>query len=655
MAAAARLALPSLALVALGCAPASPPATGGTPVTPRAIFASFDAMNEERARTTVDPSAIPTFLDLFDRASCADGARTMWPSNTAPSHAALWTGVYGNVNGVVANEQVPLPWAEFSLVEQQSGFDARQLGAEPIWISTARAGRSAVAHQVTQVGEPGRWLPGGGRDTAAVRRDSSAIASPRLLMLNGYTGGAGPRLLTTARSPARRIVSWLRIEELGAVGVPLMETSWAVGRDSLHALFFGTDAYREVIVSPVRDVGLGVRVRPAPVERAPLEGRELARYFSDVLWLRVPEGRMGFYFRLWELAPDLSGWQLFQSGGAVIRTNHREALAAYEDSVGGFVGGPAGVLLREAGPTLEQRGDGTAELKYLESAELQTRQFTRGSAWLWRTRRPDLQTEYFSLADGLDHTWLGAVSPGVPGHDRDLGSRINAMRSRGWALVDRRLAGLVELARESSALLVVSGDHGMRPTWRVFHVNTALRDAGLLAADAQGRPDLSRSQAISSNGYYVNVNRIERKGGIVPAGRAGQVADSVVSVLRASRGPDGTPIVTRTWRPIPDDTLGIGGPAGGDVYFSLAPGYAYSSVLRDSVTTTKTPGGSHGFPSIERDMRTVLCATGPGVGGRRLPSARTIDAAPTVSAWLGIQPPMDARGVSLLGAMRSLR
>jgi arylsulfatase A-like enzyme len=32
---------------------------------------------------------------------------------------------------------------------------------------------------------------------------------------------------------------------------------------------------------------------------------------------------------------------------------------------------------------------------------------------------------------------------------------------------------------------------------------------------------------------------------------------------------------------------------------------------------------------------------------------RVIDAAPTVSAWLGIPPPADARGVSLLEAMRT--
>lgn len=193
----------------------------------------------------------------------------------------------------------------------------------------------------------------------------------------------------------------------------------------------------------------------------------------------------------------------------------------------------------------------------------------------------------------------------------------------------------------------------MRATWRFFHVNTVLRQAGLLAADGSGRPDLSRTRAISSNGYYVNVNRVERKGGIVPPDRADRVADSVIQVLRAARGPDGAPVVTGIWRPEPEDTMGVGGPSGGDVYFGLAPGYYYSSALKDSVSTTRAPAGSHGFPSIERDMHTVLCAIGPGVGGRRLSTARVIDGAPTVSAWLGIPAPADARGVSLLEVMKA--
>jgi hypothetical protein len=629
--------------LALGCAPSSRPA-GPEPATPRAILVSFDAMNEERARRTVDPSAIPTLLAFFNEASCADGARPMWPSLTAASHAALWTGAYGDVNGVVANTMTPLPWSQFSLVETASGFDARQLRAEPIWIAAIRQGKRVVAHHVTQVGYPGRWRPEGGRDTALARRDSTAIGDARAFLINGYTGGAEPRLLTGSRNPLHPAPAWTGVSAPGA-----REASWTIGRDSVFALF---GAGPEVLVNRIRDAATAVRVRPAPPEQAPLEGRALARYFSEVLWFPEPGGRRsGVYFRLWKVAPDRADYELYQSGRSVTWTNQPQVIAGYEAVVGGFVGNTAWNLMRDAGPPIERGGDGTAELKYLETAELETRQFMRGSEWTWKIRNPELQVDYFSLADDLDHSWYGLVAGPAPGVSEEAARKITAMRSRGWALVDRRLAALRALARESGALLVVSGDHGMRPIGRLFHVNSVLRNAGLLVADSAGRPDLSRTRAIS-NGYFVTVNRIGRKGGIVPPERVNRIVDSVIAALRQARGPDGSAIVTEIRRPAIPDPLGLGGPAGGDVYFGLAPGYYYSSALNDSISTGRSPFANHGFPSTDPDMQTVLCAEGPGIGGRRLPPARVIDAAPTVSAWLGIRPPADARGRSLLEAMR---
>ncbi|MGH7559504.1 MAG: alkaline phosphatase family protein [Gemmatimonadales bacterium] len=496
-----RAGLAIIAAGALGCAASGPPATDQPePAARRAILVSFDALSEERARNTVDHGSIPNFLELFAEASCADGARPMWPSVTAASHAALWTGVYGDVNGVVANNQAPLPWSEFSLTDLRSGFEARELRAEPIWITAARAGRRVVGHHVTQAGEPGRWRPEGGRETDGVRRDSAALADPDLFLANGYSGGPDARILSRTRDSVRSASGWKSLDRLGPIGVPLREVSWSIGDDSLHALFFGSDAYREALVSPARDAARGVRVRPAPVEQAPLEGRELARHFSEPLWMGTPEGAAGVYFRLWSLAPDLSSFELLQTPRSVVRTNSAGALAEYQDAVGPFVGNPVTAVLGRTGPTLPQGGDGSAELKYLETAELQTRQFIRGSEWAWRQRRPALQAEYFSLADGLDHTWFGYVASGVPGVDPALAARIAALRNRGWALVDRRLASLLALAREGNALLVVAGDHGMRAVWRFFHVNVALRHAGLLGVDERGRPDLRRTQAITNAG-----------------------------------------------------------------------------------------------------------------------------------------------------------
>jgi hypothetical protein len=50
-------------------------------------------------------------------------------------------------------------------------------------------------------------------------------------------------------------------------------------------------------------------------------------------------------------------------------------------------------------------------------------------------------------------------------------------------------------------------------------------------------------------------------------------------------------------------------------------------------------------------MHTILCAAADSIPRHRIGPARTIDVAPTVTAWLEIVPPRDARGTSLLERM----
>ena len=71
------------------------------------------------------------------------------------------------------------------------------------------------------------------------------------------------------------------------------------------------------------------------------------------------------------------------------------------------------------------------------------------------------------------------------------------------------------------------------------------------------------------------LNRVAWRDGIVaPDRRRRGVLDSVERALRrGARRRTATPIVVRTWRANAPgaDSLGLGGPAGGDVYFDLAP------------------------------------------------------------------------------------
>ncbi|HEY9226246.1 MAG TPA: hypothetical protein VIP11_06350, partial [Gemmatimonadaceae bacterium] len=180
-------------------------------------------------------------------------------------------------------------------------------------------------------------------------------------------------------------------------------------------------------------------------------------------------------------------------------------------------------------------------------------------------------------------------------------------------------------------------------------------DAGLLAADSSGRIDLARTQAAATRGWWISVNRDTRRGGIVPRDSIDAVLRRVEQALRAARDSTGQPIVTQIWRSDSPgaDTLGLGGPAGGDLYYGLARGfYPNANAQGRAVSWMPTPRGEHGFPSIDRDMWPALCIQAPGFAAKQLGAVRTIDIAPTVSEWLGVSPPSQARGKSLLGEMK---
>ena len=643
------------ASIVAACAPAAPPAATPAAAARRAIVVSFDALSERRMRETVDAGAVPAFRALFDGGACTDGARPAFPSLTSPGHAAIWTGAYGNVTGIAANVQPVLPQPEHTLLETTSGYSAEALRAEPLWLAAAASGLTVYGHHVTQApGAPG-YRPVRGPDARLDARRAAAeslLALPRLQVVNGYNARVAPsRALTERQAPPRPAAGWRNLERLGPTRLPL-EIAWAVGTDSLFGLLYGRERIDRVLVSRTRDAAAGVVAIAAPVERAPIAGRELGRHFSGAIELPVREGRVFVRARLFEVAPDGSRFLLFVPELDAVAGNRPDVAAAYDAAVGGWYGNSGLILAErgELGTPAAAGGDGTAELRYLETAELMTRQFMRGAEWAWTTQRPALLLDYFPGIDEIDHSPVyGLMNPQAPGYDAARAARLRELRDRAWQLADLQLAQLRRLVGDDeNAALFVSGDHGMRWTWRTFRPNVALAQAGLLVADSAGRIDLSRTRALSPNGYWVMVNRTAWKGGIVPPAEAAAVQAAARRALEAARGTDGQPIVTRLWRGDEADSLGIGGPVGGDLYYDVADGYGWSSQAAGAVASSARPGGAHGYPSVRADMQTVFCAAGAAIGARRLGPGRTIDVAPTVAEWLGARAPADAVGRSRL-------
>ena len=620
----------TLALAALAaCAPPHVEAPAPKSAESRVLLVSFDALNERRALETVPRHNIPSFNALFAGGRCAEYAVPAWPSKTSASHASLWTGVYGDSSGIAANAQPPLPRDQHRITDRVSGYSNQGLRAEPVWLTEALRGRRVVGHHPTQApGAPG--YPGvlstDAVPTTLMRRAEQALASPGLAVLNGYNSQLEPdRILTEDSIAPRPAHGWQGLESLGS-GVEPLELAFTIGQDSVFALLHGDSSYTTITAARTRSAGAGaVSASAQPADRTSPAQQKLARHFSGPLPVGSDSAPATAFLRLFELTPDGSSLTLFMPAVAQVEANRPELVRDYLDATGGWVGNGGRIL-----------NDGTDEgtWRYLESLQLVTRQFMRGSEWGWKERDAQLQLDYFPLIDEVDHRWYGYVAPETPGVADSVRRRVDQWRDHAWALADMRLAHLMQLVARDSSVLVVSGDHGMRPTWRVFRPNVALREAGLLVADSSNRIIAGRTKALAPDGLYISLNTTDWLDGIVTDAERESVLQRAEAALRAVRGADGKPVVTQTWRVNSQDSLGRGGPVGGEIYYETAPGYFWTRALDGPAAGPGRIGADHGYPSISPDMYTVLCAWGPAVPAARVGPARTIDAVRWVLASL---------------------
>jgi len=413
--------------------------------------------------------------------------------------------------------------------------------------------------------------------------------------------------------------------------------------------------YHTIWMATTPDLQEAVSATVQPAEQTSPVGRELARYFSDPLQMETEDGLVYTRFRLFDLdQEDGSQFMLYHPAIHVVESNNDPVLERYRDAVQGWFGNSSTFAYRRGtfGPTLMNGGDGTAENRYLETAELLTRVHQAGAEFLWREGDPVLMADYFPLSDSIDHTLLGYLDPRQPDYDPDLADQVIAFRARVWQLVDLRLQHLLDLAAEADATLFLSGDHGMRATWMQHYPNTILRDAGLLVTDENGEIDLSKTVALSPNGYWISLNRTAWKGGIVPPEQEQDVIRRIIEAMSKATGADGKSLYEEILVASEHPELGIGGPAGGDVYWKEQFGYRGSRFLTDDGAFSKASlGAGHGFDSREPDMHTAFCAYGEAFPAGRIQGVRTIDVVPTISDFLGVPAPAHHTGTTVLAPL----
>ena len=642
----------------------------------RAILLSIDAMNESILRQYLTEDEAPALYRVFDHGACADFARPAFPSVTSAGHASLWTGTYGNRSNVTANSQHVLPRDQYTVLEMQSGYSHDRLSAEPIWITLGKQGLPVAGHHTTQSPyTPGYFPISGQRDESLTRartESEEVLQKDHVMVFNGYNKRLQYDAVLTARDVEWVDAStWQNVEGLLAEPSPKAFRLELEAGPVLYGLVTGdalsgsagagetqpvasNSQYTTIWIGTSPDLQTAVRVTKQPAEQTSPAGRELARYFSAPVRLETEDGPAFTRFRLFDLHDDGTQFMLYHPAIHIVESNNDPVLERYRESVQGWFGNSSTFAYRRGsfGPSLMNGGDGTAENRYLETAELLTRVHQAGAEFLWREGDPVLMADYFPLSDSIDHTLLGYLDPRQPDYDPELAEKVIAFRARVWQLVDLRLQHLLDLADEADATLFLSGDHGMRATWMQHYPNNILRDAGLLVTDENGEIDLSKTVALSPNGYWISLNRTAWQEGIVTPEQEPDVIQRVVEAMSSATGADGQPLYEDLLIASEHPELGVGGPAGGDVYWKEQFGYRGNRFLSDDGAFSRASlGAGHGFDSREPDMHTAFCAYGTDFDAGRIPGVRTIDVVPTIADYLGVTAPANHTGTTVLAPL----
>ena len=257
---------------------------------------------------------------------------------------------------------------------------------------------------------------------------------------------------------------------------------------------------------------------------------------------------------------------------------------------------------------------------YIYTVESDTRR-SEFAAWLIAAKHPRLHTSYFSVLDEVQHDH----GPGTPEVFATI-EAIDGMIDRVW----RAAVGV-----DPRAVICVVSDHGFAPYDKTVSVNVALRRAGLIDVDAEGRVRDWRAMTWGNAVMLKDRN----DAGALSAARAtldALVADAASGVFRYFDNAE-----ARTEGGFPEAAFVVG----------VKPGFAISARVAGALVEPHAPAGTHGLLRELHEMDSAFFVTGGGVPrGRTLDRIDMRDIAPTLARLAGVSLPQ-AQGQDLFAKL----
>jgi len=218
---------------------------------------------------------------------------------------------------------------------------------------------------------------------------------------------------------------------------------------------------------------------------------------------------------------------------------------------------------------------------------------------------------------------------------------------RFYQSLDKMIGRIIKEAGED-ALIVITSDHGAKPSGRQFDPRAILERAGLLVyKEVNGKRviDWSKTKAIPQRSCYIYVNLAGRDpNGIVPPEDYGKVQDAIIKALYDYTDPEtGIKPVVFALKKEDARIIGLYGDRIGDVIFAIRGEFGGQHGAH--ITTAKYGIGS---------LKGLLIMAGPGIKeGYTL--KRTVwlaDIVPTICYLAELPIPKDAEGAIIYQALK---
>jgi predicted AlkP superfamily phosphohydrolase/phosphomutase len=593
----------------------------------KAIVLAWDGTVPSFVHELVREGKLPNLAKLIAGGAFADDVVAGFPSKTAPGFASLMTGAPPRVTGISGNRVPREPRTDYTILDSIAGFDVAPLLADPVWAAAQRAGKKVVISHLPAF---------------------AAEKSENTVRLHGYSRIAGRDGIVTPRvSKPEPATSW---NKLPASDAAVLEIGFTVGASRFYGLLLDDPADEQIGY----DTLILTRSRDGEDVQAKLKSNP-AGSIGELFWSgpvevkTTGERTATVYFRLFELRGDASDFYLYFTRPTGSSVSPEHVLEGAGATVRSFVGNGASVLYQQGslGRTIPNGGSGSAEARYLETVTFAQHQLMETNRWALAHLPWDLFFAYTPFPDESEHLWRGYLDPALSSYRKEIADRLQPLLEQAYKTSDEHL-GLFLANRPDQGIIALISDHGMQAVTKRFAINQALQEEGLLVIDEQGRIDLTKTKVLypSINNGYLLINSIDRKSGIVaPDGRE-ELADQTRDLLMKVRDGD-QPVVKAVYdAAVQGPEMGIGGPAGGDLYIELAAGYDFDPrMIAGPLITQVEPYGTHGANPEQSSMRTLMVINGPGiVAGRRLHDVRIIDFAPTLAALLDFPAPKQAFG-----------